>query len=111
MTSATRSISVASRPSPIIIIINMPPQPTGGFEWMQAPPGDALVCRALEPFAAHLFTTRQWPLGSTTASGDRAAWADVSRAIAIDEARLVRVHQVHGAAVVVRRRHPDSDAP
>src|SRR5207245_9299970 len=34
------------------------PQPTDGFAWAQAPAGPALVCRALEPFARHFFSTR-----------------------------------------------------
>ena len=44
------------------------PQPTGAFAWVQAPPGAALVCRALEPLARHLFTTREWTLGSAADS-------------------------------------------
>jgi YfiH family protein len=79
------------------------PAPPAGFEWRATASGPALVCLALEPFAAHLFTTRPWPLGAS-ADGDRAAaWADVARALGVDEAHLERAHQVHGAAVVVRR--------
>ena len=74
-----------------------------GFEWRDTPFGPALVCLALEPFAAHLFTTRRWPLGSAP-DGDRdSAWADVARALGVDAAHRERAHQVHGAAVVVRR--------
>jgi YfiH family protein len=83
------------------LVITVPPP--DGFEWRDTPAGGALVCRALEPYAAHLFTTRLWPLGSTP-HGDRAsAWADVARALGVDEAHLERAHQVHGAAAVVRR--------
>jgi YfiH family protein len=84
-----------------------------GFEWRDAPPGPVLVCRALEPYAAHLFTTCQWPLGSRTAGDRTSAWADVARALGVDGAHLVRAHQVHGASVVVRRagEPPRGDAP
>ena len=43
----------------------MNPQPSDGFEWVQAAgrPG-ARLRAALRPFADHLFTTRDWPLGS-----------------------------------------------
>ena len=78
------------------------------FEWRQTAHGRALVCTALEPYARHLFTTREWPLGS---AGDReraAAWSDLARALGVDEGGLVRAHQVHGAAIVVRRA---GDAP
>ena len=92
-------------------VITVPPP--DGFEWRETPAGPALVCRALEPYASHLFTTRQWPLGSTP-DGDRTpAWADVARALGVDVARLERAHQVHGASVVVRRAGdpPRGDAP
>lgn len=79
------------------------PHPPAGFAWRATASGPALVCTALEPSAAHLFTTRPWPLGSAP-DGDRApAWADVARALGVDEAHLERAHQVHGASVVVRR--------
>jgi polyphenol oxidase len=79
------------------------PRPPAGFAWRATASGPALVCTALEPYAAHLFTTRPWPLGRSP-DGDRAAaWADVARALGVDAARLERAHQVHGAAVVVRR--------
>ena len=65
-------------------------------------PAAALVCRALEPLRAHLFTTRPWPLG--TADGSRTPAGPTSRARSgVDAAHLERAHQVHGASVVVRR--------
>lgn len=88
----------------------MLPQPDHGFAWVHAPGGDALVCRALEPFASHLFTTRAWRLGSATAEQREDAWADVAEAAGVGPDRLVRLRQVHGAAVVVARgprRPPD----
>lgn len=82
----------------------MLPKPNDGFEWVQAAGGPALVCLALRPLADHLFTTRSWPLGSAVADRPDEAWDQVARALAVDSRQLVRVHQVHGATVVVRRR-------
>src|SRR5678816_3378878 len=79
----------------------MKAQPSGGFEWVQAAGGPALVCRALRPYAAHLFTTREWALGSRAEAIDE-DWKPVADSLD-DPAHLVRLHQVHGAAVVVRR--------
>lgn len=79
----------------------MPPQPRDGFIWVDRPAGPALVCAPLEPFAANVFTTRPWPLGSP-AGGDR-AWEDVAGALHVDSAHLVRLHQVHGAGIVLHR--------
>jgi YfiH family protein len=89
----------------------MLPKPNDGFGWLQLDPGPALVCRPLEAHAAHLFTTRQWPLG-TSANGNRSsAWGDVARALGASQ--LERAHQVHGASVIVRRAGdpPRGDAP
>jgi YfiH family protein len=75
-----------------------------GFQWRQTAHGRALVCRALEPYALHLFTTREWPLGTARDAERAAAWDDVARALGVDAVHFVRAHQVHGAAVIVRRR-------
>lgn len=75
----------------------------GGFEWVDTPGGRALVCRPLEPFAAHFFTTRGWALGSGSADG----WQSVAAALEIPRQRLVRVRQVHGDRVLVVRAHGD----
>jgi polyphenol oxidase len=77
-------------------------QPNDGFEWVQAAGGPALVCVALRPFANHLFTTRDWALGSPD-GGEDADWQPVALSLGVDAAHLVRLHQVHGASVVVRR--------
>jgi YfiH family protein len=82
----------------------MLPKPNEAFSWVQAAGGPALVCRALEPYAAHLFTSRQWPLGSATDDDRASAWGDVARALDVDAAHLARAHQVHGASVLVCRR-------
>jgi YfiH family protein len=77
-------------------------QPNDGFEWVQAAGGPALVCVPLRPFANHLFTTRDWALGSPAGGAD-ADWQPVAVSLGVDAAHLVRLHQVHGASVVVRR--------
>jgi YfiH family protein len=56
----------------------------------------------LRPFANHLFTTRDWALGSQAGGAD-ADWQPVAASLDVDAAHLVRLHQVHGASVVVRR--------
>jgi YfiH family protein len=68
-----------------------------------APAGPVLVCRPLEDVARHVFTTRPWPLGSGAGSADAASWNDVASAMDVESDRLLRVHQVHGAGVVVQR--------
>jgi YfiH family protein len=81
------------------------PQPNDSFRWAQGEPGPALVCRGLEAFAHHLITTRTWALAAGT---NDAAWAEVAAAMIVSPGRLVRVHQVHGADVLIRRA---GDAP
>ena len=80
----------------------MVPPPHDGFRWVDADYGPALACGPLESFAPHLFTTRPWALG-TAAPGDVIAWGEVAHAIGVSRGRLVRLHQVHGATVVVVR--------
>lgn len=80
----------------------MKPQPSDGFEWVQAAGGPALVCGALRPYADHLFTTRAWALGSHAQTRDE-DWQPVATGLGVEPARLARMHQVHGAAAVVRR--------
>ncbi len=82
----------------------MLPKPNDGFAWVQAAAGPALVCGALERFAAHLFTTRAWPLGTAVDGNRAAAWADVAHAVDADSGHLVRLHQVHGASYVACKR-------
>jgi purine-nucleoside/S-methyl-5'-thioadenosine phosphorylase / adenosine deaminase len=80
----------------------MKPQPNGGFEWVQAAGGPALVCRPLQPFADHLFTTREWALGSRPEAADQ-DWQPLAASLGVDLDHLVRMHQVHGASAVIRR--------
>ena len=66
------------------------------------PPGPRWSAGPLRPLAAHLFTTREWALGSGAGSDDE--WAPVAAvARGVDLDHLVRLRQVHGAAVVVHR--------
>jgi hypothetical protein len=80
----------------------MKPQPSGGFEWVQAAGGLALVCGALRPLADHLFTTRAWALGSRAESAEQ-DWWPIAASMDVDDAHLVRLRQVHGATAVIRR--------
>lgn len=69
---------------------------------MQAGPDVGLVCRPLDLYAAHLFTTRRWKAGSAVTPEERnSGWPQVARALDVDLTRLVRLNQVHGAAYVV----------
>src|SRR2546421_11836788 len=79
----------------------MRPQPSDGFVWVQAAGGPALVCGPLRTLANHLFTTREWALGS--GSGGDEEWAPVAAAVGVDSSHLVRLRQVHGAAAVILR--------
>jgi YfiH family protein len=88
------------------------PELDESFDWVEGAGGPALICRPLQDIARHLFTTRAWRLGSAPA-GDADSWRDVAAALDVDLPRLIRVHQVHGAAVVVAREpsalQPDAD--
>lgn len=88
------------------------PAPGDSFEWRDHEGGPCLICRPLEPYAPHLFTTARWALGSRAPEPDPArgeslrveGWRQVSAALSIEPDRLVRATQVHGAAVVVGTR-------
>jgi YfiH family protein len=93
----------------------MTPQPSGGFEWAQAAGGPALVCVPLQRYARHLFTTRDWALGFSAQPADE-DWGPVAASLGVGPTHLVRLHQVHGASVAVRRNgdpplsaRPDAD--
>jgi YfiH family protein len=83
------------------------PPPGDGFAWRASRAGLTLVCRGLEPCAAHLFTTREWRLGTAAADDRDAGWQQVAEAMDVDATHLARLHQVHGGTVVVRRRGND----
>jgi YfiH family protein len=65
------------------------------FYWTMESWGAALRCRALDPLARHLFTTRQLSLTSPAAYQELAAVLDV--------AEVAMLTQVHGVAVSVAR--------
>src|SRR5206468_12791665 len=84
------------------------PEPDEAFEWVQAAAGPALRCRPVAAVADHLFTTRPWRLGSSTSANRDDGWAEVGVSLGVDARGLARVHQVHGATVVVPRRGVDT---
>src|SRR5258706_9088850 len=99
-----RGISVASSPKPMMFDIErmILPAPGRSFEWRSTPGGPGLVCLEIERFAAHVFTTRHWTLGSRAGTpDDQNPWDEAARAVGLDADRLRRPQQVHGHAVVV----------
>lgn len=66
------------------------------FYWTEQSWGGALRCRALDPIAPHLFTTRQLQLSSAD------DWRQVGKALGA--AAVVTLTQVHGREVVAIRR-------
>lgn len=79
------------------------PAPMPPFEWIDTPWGPALSCRALEPFAHHVFTARGLDVPHADMGGGwplLASWLDV-----VDD-HLWRVRQVHGITA-----HTDALAP
>jgi YfiH family protein len=83
------------------------PEPSDTFAWTETPSGPALLCRPLEPFATHIFTSRLWPLGTSSDRDAEESWRDIAHALGADGPRLLRARQVHGAAVVAHREgHP-----
>src|SRR5687768_4343494 len=92
--SPTRGMSVASKPSPMMF---MPvPQPSGGFEWTQAPWGTVLRCRPLPRFAEH-FVRTSW-LERSDDPGER---SQVAAFAGVPVGRLQLLTQVHGRAFAV----------
>jgi YfiH family protein len=81
------------------------PAATAPYEWTTTEAGPALVCRALEPYARHVFTTRAWTLGRSGASDTPdGGWHEVATLLAVEMADLVRVRQPHGTGVAVAER-------
>jgi YfiH family protein len=73
--------------------MTLPPVPAS-FYWSNESWGAALRCRPLEPFAQHLFTTRQLQLPSAD------AWRSLASAIHVQPGRIASLNQVHGREVV-----------
>lgn len=79
----------------------IPPSPAASFRWQQTAAGAALVCRPLERYARHFFTTLSWKLGSPPASvAEEARWAQVAAEVR-PSSGVVRLRQVHGRGVVL----------
>ena len=81
------------------------PKVPDSFYWTDETWGGALRCRALEPIAQHLFTTRQLQLPSAD------AWQSLSAAIGVPLDRVVSLNQVHGREVAVIRAEPPPERP
>ena len=85
------------------------PEVPPDFYWTDATWGAALRCRALDPIAQHLFTTRQLQLPSAD------AWQALAAEMSVGADRVVSLNQVHGRDVVVigndvPRERPKADA-
>lgn len=74
------------------------PQPNGDFEWVQAPWGPALRCRPLADLAPHLFSTSALQLEAVRDEHPK-GWTALAHALGVEVDALVRLSQVHGAAV------------
>jgi polyphenol oxidase len=70
------------------------PQPSGGFEWAQAPWGRVLRCRALADIAPHFFTD-----GSIGLRDSDTEWADVAALAGVPPDHLLLLRQVHGRTI------------
>jgi polyphenol oxidase len=80
------------------------PEPTGQFEWTQAPWGAVLRCRPLMDVADHFFTAAPLQLKSREAE-----WCAVAALAGVPAERLRLLHQVHGTRIVIS--DSDGDRP
>jgi YfiH family protein len=88
------------------------PQPSGGFEWVQAAVGPVLRCLPLVPYATHVFTA-----GSMQLRDDEEEWRGVAAAAGVPVEQLRLLRQVHGKTVAMAERgrseewtRPEADA-
>jgi hypothetical protein len=81
------------------------PEVPAGFYWTDETWGAALRCRALDPIAQHLFTTRQLQLPSAE------AWRALAAAVGVRSDRVVSLNQVHGRDVAVVRDALPNERP
>jgi len=81
------------------------PEVPASFYWTDETWGAALRCRALDPIAQHLFTTRQLQLPSAE------AWEALAAAIGVQPDRVVSLNQVHGREVAVIRTDVPPETP
>lgn len=86
------------------------PSPSASFVWTDSPGGPALVCTPLADVARHTFTSRTWRLGQRGAAPED-GWAQVADAFGVDERHLLRLTQVHGAAVAEAGQGAHGDDP
>ena len=76
------------------------PEVHDGFEWLDGGAGRALVCGALAPMAAHVFTTRQLAFRGET---ERADMQRLSAVLDVAPDDVVTVKQVHGRRMLTVR--------
>lgn len=69
------------------------PAPMAPFDWIDTPWGAALVCRALPPFARHVFTARGLDVPHANAGS---GWAALAAFLGVGESCVWRMRQVHG---------------
>lgn len=79
------------------------------FQWTDSPLGTLLVARAFHPLS-HGWTTRQLELHGR-AGHDQDGWNRVAAAAGLQPDQLVRLRQVHGAAVFVAADGVTGDRP
>lgn len=77
----------------------MPPAVSEEFQWTDSPLGTLLVARAFHQLS-HGWTTRQLELRGGNGR-EQHGWDRVAAAAGVQPGRLVRLRQVHGAAVFV----------
>jgi YfiH family protein len=88
---------------------NVPPAVSEEFEWTDSPLGTLLVARAFPPLS-HGWTTRQLELHGGPEREQR-GWDRVAAAAGLRPDQLVRLRQVHGAAVFVADNEVTPDRP
>jgi YfiH family protein len=81
--------------------LELPPS----FYWTEESWGAGLRCRALDPIAQHLFTTRQLQLPAET------AWEALAQAVGVPVGHVVSLNQAHGRDVVVVGRDLPVERP
>jgi len=75
-----------------------------GFHWSEEPWGRALRSRPLAQVADHLFTSFPLRLRGGSAREEEEEWARVAATIGVPPDHLLRLHQVHGNAIVIAGR-------
>jgi YfiH family protein len=87
------------------------PEPTGSFEWVQAPWGWALQCLPLRALASHAFTTRDFAM-ATGQHADPGGWDRIAQYMGMAPSQVWRLQQVHGCATLrVQQLDMDAGAP